>query len=346
MITLSQASYDTKELLKWGGLFIGGLVVIIVFIQMILVVKNAIFPTPPPKPTLAFGKLDPQLFPVSVTDKKITYKINTISGYLPSFDNQLKVFKIKAITPDLLSLQNTKDKLAAAGFVSAPTQLSNTNFEWINTDFAGLTQNIKMDIVSNNFALASDLMSNQTVLSKDLTNEKASIKAATDFLTKINELPTDIDTTKTSTDFFSIQNGEFTPVASLSDAKAVEVDFFQGDVNNMPIIYEQPKASSLSIIVGPGGEIVKAQYFHQTPTKDSATYPIKTAVQAYTDLQNGIAYIASYKGVSTSVSINNAYLAYYMSSQTQNFLMPVIVFEGSDNFTAYVPAITDEWINR
>ena len=346
MFTLSQASYDTKELLKWGGLFIGGLVVVIVFIQMILVVKNAVFPTPPPKPTVVFGKLDPQLFPVSITDKKITYKINTISGYLPSFDNQIKVFKIKTFTPDLLSLDNAKAKAKSAGFINAPTQLSNTNFEWDSTDSMGLNQKLKMDIVSNNFTLTSDFVSNQTVLSKNLTNENDSIKAATDFLTKINLLPTDINTSKTKTSFLAIQNGAITPVVSLSDAKAIEVDFFQGDINNLPTIYEQPNGSSLSITVGPGGEIAQAQYFHQAPASESSTYPIKTAAQAYTDLQNGVAYIASHDGSSTSVSINNAYLAYYMSSQTQNYLMPVIVFEGSDNFTAYVPAVTDGWINR
>jgi hypothetical protein len=346
MFTLSQASYDTKELLKWGGLFIGGLVVIIVFIQMFLIAKEAIFPTPPPKPTVAFGKLDPQLFPVSATSKKLTYKINTLTGFLPTFPNQVKVFKIKTFTPDLLSLDHAKTIARSAGFINEPTQLSNTNFEWTNTDFAGLNQKIKMDIVTNNFTLASDFASNQTVLSKNLTNEQDSIKTATDFLAKINLLPTDIDTSKTKTSLFTIQNGVTTPVTSLSDAKAIGIDFFQKDVNQMPIVYGQPKSSTLNFLVGPDGEIVQAQYFYQTATSQSATYPIKTSAQAYTDLQNGIAYIASFDGSSTSVSINNAFLAYYMSSEAQNFLMPVIVFEGSDNFTAYVPAVTDGWINK
>ena len=136
MFTLSQASYDTKEMLKWGGLFIGGLVVIIVFIQMFLTVKEAIFPTPPPKPTVAFGKLEPQLFPKSVTDKKLTYKVNTLSGSLPVLSDQMKIFKIKTFTPDLLSLQNAKTKVAAAGFIDTPTQILNTSYEWYNIDLS------------------------------------------------------------------------------------------------------------------------------------------------------------------------------------------------------------------
>lgn len=346
MFTLSQASYDTKEILKWGGLFIAGLVIIIVFIQIFLVVKEAIFPTPPPKPTVAFNKLDPQLFPVNNTGKKLTYKINTLTGYLPSFLNQTKVFKIQTFTPDLLSLQNAKAKVLVVGFASNPTQVSNTVYEWTNTDFAGLTQTIKMNIINNNFTLTSDFASNQALYSKNLVNEKDSIKAATNYLSQINTLPGDIDTNRTKTKFITIQNGVSMPSTSLSDSKGVEVDYFQKDVNSMSLVYEKPNSSSLNFLVGPDGEILQAQYFYQTPTNESATYPIKTSALAYEDLQKGFAYIASYDGSSTSVSINNAFLAYYMSSQAQNFLMPVIVFQGSDNFTAYVPAVTDEWINK
>jgi len=346
MFTLSQASYDTKEILKWGGLFIAGLVVVVIFIQMFLIVKEAIFPTPPPKPTVAFGKLDPQLFPASVTGKKLTYKINTLSGYLPTFPNQMKVFKIKTATPDLLSLSNAKTEVAAAGFTNAPTQISDTNYEWTNTDRAGLSQKINIDIVNNNFTLTSNFLSSQSALPGTLPNEKDSIIAATYYLNQINTLPIDIDTSKTKTSFFAIQNGSLTPATSLAAAGAVEVNFFQKDVDKLPIVYEQPNSSNINVLVGPKEEILQIQYFYQTPGSESATYPVKTSIQAYEDLQKGIAYIASYDGSSSSVSIIDAFPAYYISSQAQKYLMPVIVFEGSGNFTAYVPAVTDELINK
>jgi hypothetical protein len=346
MFTLSQASHDTKEILKWGGLFIAGLVIIVVFIQMFLVVKEAIFPTPPPKPTVAFDKLDPQLFPTSVTDKKLTYKINTLTGALPTFPNQMKIFKIKTAAPDLLSLSNAKAKVAAAGFKSAPTQISDVNYKWGNTDSLGLLQEITMNIVNNNFVLTSDFLSGKSALSGNLPNEKDSITAATYYLSQINTLPADIDTGKTKTSFFTVTNGSFAPVTSLAGAKTVRVDFFQKDINKIPIVYEQPNSSNINFLVGPKEEIIQAQYFYQAPSDESATYPIKTSTQAYDDLQKGIAYIASYGGSSSTVSIIDAFPAYYTSSQDQKYLMPVIVFEGSNNFTAYVPAVTDEWINK
>jgi hypothetical protein len=237
MFTLSQASYDTKELLKWGGLFIGGLVVVIIFIQLFLMVKNAIFPTPPPKPTVVFGKLDPQLFPPSVTDKKLTYKINTLTGALPSFKDQLKVYKIKTFPPDLLSLQNASNKVEAVNFKSTPIKISETNYEWTNTDPLGLNQTINMNTVNNNFSLTSDFLASPSAISGALSNEADSIKTATDYLSKINTLPTDIDTTNAKTSFVAAQNGAFVPVSSLADANAVRVDLFQKDVDTLPVAY-------------------------------------------------------------------------------------------------------------
>jgi hypothetical protein len=346
MFTLSQASYDTKEILKWGGLFIAGLVVVIVFIQMFLIVKEAIFPTPPPKPTVAFGKLDPQLFPASVTDKKLTYKINTLSGNLPTFADQVKIFKIKTSAPDLLSLQNAKDKVAEDGFKSAPTKISDIIYQWNNTRPSGLSQSIRMDIITSNYTLSSNFTSDKSVLSGSLPNEKDSIKTATYYLNQINAFPTDIDTNKNKVSFFTIQNGTLIPATSLADADAVEVNFFQKDVNKLPIVYEQTDSSNINVLVGPQEEVVQAQYFYQTPGNESATYPIKTSQQAYQDLQKGIAYITSYDGSSSTISITDAFPAYYMSSLAQKYLMPVMVFEGSNNFTAYVPVVTDEWIDK
>jgi len=345
MFTLSQASYDTKEILKWGGLFIAGLVIVVVFIQMCLVLKEAIFPTPPPKPTVAFGKLEPQLFPESVTDKKLTYKINTLTGYLPSFPSQMKVFRIKTFTPDLLSLPNAKTAVAAAGFKSDPTQISDISYQWDNIDSAGLSQSISMNIVNNNFVLSSNFLSSPSALLGDLPSEEDSVKAAADYLNKINTLPADIDTTNAKTSLFTIQNDFLVPSTSFANAQAVKVDFFQNGVNQIPIVYEQPNLSNINVLVGPNREILQAQYFYQAPTNKFATYPIKIATQA-SDLQKDITYVASYDGSSSSVSITDAFLAYYISSKAQNFLMPVIVFKGSDNFTGYAPAVTDEWINK
>ena len=91
------------------------------------------------------------------------------------------------------------------------------------------------------------------------------------------------------------------------------------------------------------GDIVQATYIHQDLGTDTATYPIKTTTQAFDELQKGKAYIARYYGTSRGIAIQKMYLANFMSEEDQEYVQPVIVFEGKDGFMAYLPAIDSSW---
>ena len=346
MLTLSDASYDTKEILKWGGLFIAGLVVFIVLIRIVLIVKEAIFPTPPPKPTISFGKLTPQVFPSNITDQKLTYSINTLSGSFPNFSNQAKVFRITAYTPDLLGLSKAGNMAAQAGFTQGPNKISDTLFQWTDPNTADITRNIRINIVNYNFNISSNYLSNRSNIQGGIPNQNKAINDAQGVLTSLNSLPSDIDQTKTQTTLLSIKNGSLVAATSFSDADAIQVVFHQQDVDNLPIFYEKPDSSNINALVGINDKIVEANYIHQAVSDEFSTYPLKTAQQAFADLQQGKGYIASYWGSSQNVAINNVLLAYYIGSEPQAYLMPIVVFEGDNGFVAYVPAVTDGWINK
>lgn len=90
--------------------------------------------------------------------------------------------------------------------------------------------------------------------------------------------------------------------------------------------------------------VMAADFTHQTidQTDTSATYPLITAQQALDNLKNGKGYVAAYYGNDPKILINNVYLAYYLGKTIQDYLMPVIVFEGQNGFMAYVSALADE----
>lgn len=77
-----------------------------------------------------------------------------------------------------------------------------------------------------------------------------------------------------------------------------------------------------------------------------STYPLKTIGEAFDELKNKKAYIASYFGTQKQVKINDASLAYYIEKNEKDFVYPIIVFTGSDGFYAYISAIRDEWIRN
>jgi hypothetical protein len=349
MLTLSDASYDTKEIMKWGGLIIAGLVVLIVIIRMLLIAKEAIFPTPPPKPTVLFGKLESQVFPQNVTDQTLTYSVNTLSGYLPALVGQAKVFTIQTFTPDLLSLSRAKQAAAGASYTSEPSKISDTLFEWTSSNTTDVTTKLTMDIVNDNFNITSNYLSNTTYISalQGFSDQNNAINDAVKLLTSLNSLPSDIDQTKTQASLFSLKNGSLTSVTNVSDAQAIRVVFHQQDTDTLPIYYENPNSSNINVLVDANNKILEADYIHQIPVADNfSTYPLKTTEQAFAELQQGKAYIAFDDSATKDIAINNVFLAYYIGSQPQKYLMPIIVFAKDSDFFAYVPAVTDEWIGK
>jgi len=74
-----------------------------------------------------------------------------------------------------------------------------------------------------------------------------------------------------------------------------------------------------------------------------STYPIKAVEDAWTDLEKGNYWPASDTS-NESVVIRHVYLAYFEPIVLTHFLQPVFVFEGSDNFVAYVTAVMDSSI--
>lgn len=351
MLSLSDASKDTKEILKWGGLILVGLITILMLVRVVLYIKELIFPTPPPRPTIAFGKLQPQIFPQSATDKNLTYSINTLSGNLPNLPDQTKIYRMQKIQPDLLALNKARDMVGRAGFLENAVPITDRIFEWSNNpNLLGIARKLRLNIVNYDFTITSAYMSDQAVLSgKNLPNQSQAVDISEMMLENMSLLPEDIDLSKTKTNLFFIKDNALTSATSLSNSQIIEVNFYQKDFNNLSIYYEKPNSSNISILVGGGeslGQVVGANYIYQSISDDSSTYPLKTVSQAYEELKMGKAYIASYLGSEPNISIKKVFLGYYMGAQSQDFLMPIIIFQGDDEFYAYVPAVTDEWIEK
>lgn len=348
MITLHNATEGTKSLLKWAAIT-GVSLFFIVFLYRIAVnIKEYFYPTPPPPPTVSFGKLPAINFPIQLNTKAFNYSIDTLSGNLPNLGDRAKVYKILSIEPNLLALKKTQERVTQIGFPEKSRRISDTLYEWkeSSTPF----KRIVFDIQSSNFTLSSEFINDSTVLSsKNLPTEEEAKTFSKAFLTKLSLFPNDIDESKTKTSLLSISNSSVTPATSLSKTNIIRVDFFQKDIEKTPILYPKSPYSTISIFVASAAfqnQVVEGHFFHQeVDTKNSATYPIKTAKEALEELKKGKAYIASLPSSNTDqVSIKNVFIGLYMEDKEQEYLMPIIVFEGNDGFYAYTSAVKDNWI--
>ncbi len=267
-----------------------------------------------------------------------------------------------------------------AGIVLPEIQRSGTQFEWRETkDFQ---RQILYDIVSHNFTMTSNYIYSNTVLrAESKPNEASALGEAQSFLTRIDLLPTDIDIAKTKKpeennnhnikpQLLRIEGNDLVPATSLSNTQVVRVDLYQKDIAykitagrsgsdlrnfqdfemNLPILYPRAPYSTMNFLIASGesgNEVVSAMFTHQNinlqPEKE-ASYPIKSPKEAYDELAQGKGYIASYNGNDSQILIDNVYLAYYLGENPQQYLMPIVVFEGQNGFFGYVQAIKDEAI--
>lgn len=350
MATLHKATGFTKKILKWSALAVISIIVLLVILRVGTQIKEYFFPTPLPPPTVKFGKLPSFKFPDNAANPPtdgFTYRLNTLSGQLPTLPTQTHVYKIVRPEPSLLALQKAQEKVAKIGFNLPPLRIQDTLYQWANQDTP--SKKLLLNITSFNFSLSSDFVSDQDVLSaRNLPDENGAIEKAVNFFKNI-DFPQDIDTEKTKTTLLSVEGQELVPATSFSKTQIIRVDFFQKDIDNLPIYYPKPQNSIIYALVAGGisqPQIVEAKFFHHNISEVSATYPIKTAEEAFSELKSKKAYIAAYFGSETNIAIKDISLGYYLSDEEQNYLIPVIVFEGNNGFFAYVEALRDEWIEK
>ncbi len=347
MITLHSATEGTRTILKWTSIISGSVLLLVFLYQGGVNVKEMLYPTPKPPPTVSFGKLPKVAFPPSVTQKTFDFSLDTLTGTLPQFSDRIEVYKLTSQEPNLLALQTAKEKVSSVGFSEEPTKLSSTLYQW--NDQSEINRKLNLDILTFDFDISSSFYTNDLVLkAQNLANEQQAIQIAQDFLSKLIHLD-DLDTSKTKTTLLTINNGALAQATSFSSTNIIRIDYYQKNVNNLPIFYAHPPYSTMNFFIG-GGEtdpqIIQSHFYHQVITNEQSTYPIKTADEAFDELKKGHAYIASFFPNGGSVSLKNIFLGYYLGDIKQNYLMPIIIFEGDHGFYAYVSAIKDTWIEN
>ncbi len=345
MTTLHKVTELTKKFALGFVLGVIGIIFLVVLIQYI----RSILPKKVEPPTVIFGQLPAMTFPQNTLAKNFSYTINTVSGTLPVLPDKVAVYKTSKPEISLLSLDQAKDLSARNNFSGSPIQISDTVYQWqqVEPPLAKLSY----DIISLNFTFITNYLSDPTAaVTSNLPDQAGAIVNAQNFFTNFGSNLTDTDLKKTQVSYYSIQNAALVPASSVSTAQAIRVDFYQKDIDKIPVYYPHyPKSNIYAILAGVNypNSIAEAGYFHQSLLLDqNGTYPIKTMDEAFRELNENKAYIANYDGNKTNILIQDAYVAYFASDMLQDYLMPVIVFKGNDNFYAFVNAIKDEWITK
>jgi len=346
MPTLSIVRTDFKKVLKWAGIILAVLISVFIIYKILILIKNIVFPPPPPQATALFGKLPEINFPASI-QKDFTYEIDTLTGDLPILPSLANVYKMEERGPDLLAVDRASTQVAALGFNKSPQQISDYIYKWTNSEPPN--QIIVQDIRLDEFNLTSSFLNYESRITETFISETEAKDRSIQFLQLLNMDTQDLDQEKTKVEYQILKNGVINPTTRYLNSNIATVYYFQKARDEVPIVYPQGKNSSMKISLAAGSYldwILEANYSNQKILEENSTYPLKSAQQAFEDLENKNAFILSHSGENANIKIKEVYLALYSEGKLQKYLTPVIVFEGDNNFIAYVPAVTDEWFDK
>lgn len=321
-----------------------------IFLNTGVKIYKKVFPAPTPAPTVKYGKLSKIPFPENGITAKFSYILETPEGGLPiSTTTQAKVYFMPKISANLLSLDASKSKSAALGFDTNIQQISETVYKFKNRNYFSYLQ---MNIISNTFSISYDLVTDPTPINYKPKVAEVAASEFKSFLSGANMLPSDLNGTITH-DYLKITDGELTSALSLSESNFVKINLFRKDYDNLPVVTGKPDQANVWAIMSgassTGQKIIASEYhYHAVDETQYSTYPIKTPEEAYAELQNGNAFIASIglNEETTTLKIRRIYLAYFDPNVDTEYFQPVYVFEGDNGFIAYLPAVASTYYSE
>lgn len=347
--TLTEATHFSRLAIKYGAIGIAVLIVGRIFLISLIAFYRAINPPPPPPPTVGFGILPQIDFPQDAVDVVPTsYSLETPTGGTPNLGDRAKVFlKIKS-NPNLLADQRARAIAATYDFVFEPEIINTETYRWRKSQ--PLNTQLEMNVFTHDFELTSDYLSRPDLLNNNnLPDDFAAVERVKRFLDNANLLPDDVATAAGEIVYLKALGGELETAFSLSDA-----DFIQVDLNRYPIdgVYRMYTSTGYdgtihAIISGAfsnTNSVVEMVYKYQPVDYQTVeTYPLRTTQQAWKLLQGGEGYVASFDGEGEAV-IRRITVGYFEGDEEQDYLMPIYVFEGDDEFLGYISAVDPSYL--
>lgn len=344
-MNLTEIAFYTRGAIKYTIIFIILLIVGRLAWNVGFDIYISYFPPEPPPPTIAWGKLPTLHFPEKPGLPAFSYALQTATGELPNFTNQMPVYFMPKQQISFLKLEEAQGLASTLRFSGSGVPLSETIYRFSRE---GTSLTLDINTVNKTLSVNYRLSDTPELLTLKPKSQEDAAREARSFLSSASLLTEDLQKGTTSLEFLRVDGDQLVTASSLSEANFVRVNFFRQPVGEVPVVTPNRKKANVWFLVT-GSEdrdlrIIAGEY-HYFPIDlaQSSTYPLKTAQAAWDELVTGKAYIAHYPAIDTKITVRKIYPAYYDSGTAQGFLQPVVVFEGDGGFVAYVSAVTPEF---
>ncbi len=350
MASLTETSIISRKVIRYGLYFL-------IFIASARFMYNTahtiwltIFPPPPPEATVAFGKLPKLPFPEREFPKGLNINVETADSELPVLLDQLPVYVMPPIPQNIKALDEAKEIARRLGFSQSGSPLLESTPSVYRFPKAKAASSLRINIITKIFSIDYDTLQNPRVVQGTPAAPEEAVKQAVSYIKSGNLLPPDLG--PTSHQYYKVEVDKFVPVSSQSEANLVKVNIFrknfgpEGIAQSMTPDY--PEANIWFLFGNLGTkEMIRGEYYYfPIDEGKSGTYPLLTAQEALDKLKNGEGFLVRFTGSNKSVTIRKVYLAYYDAGQYAEYYQPIVVFEGDNDFLAYVPAVENDFYGK
>lgn len=349
MSELTVTSYYVRKGIKFGIIGLLSFFIIKTSFGIFKSYWQKIHPPAPPPPDTAFGKLPPVNFPRQAVDKPTNLVLETISGGLPSdLPNQTKVYFIPQKGGRFHSLDQATEIARNIGLTSEPQKITENTYRYTNSQN---DTEMTINVLTQNFTYQYDYLNDQTLINPpDLPSKQEAIKELQSFLSKTNKLSDELKNGEYTVTYWKVRGPRLMKATAPVEADFVRVNLSRPSVNDYSIVEPQPPRALVtglfSGIRRQSSKLVAVNFtYFPYDNEKYATYPLKTPQQAWEKVQQGEYYLASYlPEKNKQIKIRKVSLAYLNPPSVTRFLQPVYLFEGDQEFRAYVSALPPEWV--
>lgn len=348
MSTLGETAIIARKAIKYGGFALVILMVGRIILTASYNYYKSLHPDPPPPPDVKFGKLPKLVFPQK-DPVELTYRLETRTGNLPAtLPNQFKVFFMPIKKASLLAYDAAKNVANRLDFIQEPTKLSETDYRWDTVE--PVASSLTINIITGSFILDRRWQNDPTYLVPTIYyNDSQALDRIYNLLARVELLPQDIKEGTYNVQYLKADKDQIVTAVSLSQAHFVQVNLYRKSVDNVEVVSPRSDRGLISGILALQREddrqFVSLDYnYFPVDLSTNAVYPLIPVSEAWKRMQNGGGYVVDIKPNVGVVTVRDITLAYYDAEDPQQFMQPVYVFRGDDNFVGYVPALADAWV--
>lgn len=357
-MTLTEASYYSRKFAPVGIIVLLVLLIFIFGFRLLFLYLEIQSSAPAPSqqqiaavPTNpVFGQIKAPIISNAKSASQYTYILDTLDG-TPQGEYATSAAQVFFIPQQTASFGFLSKIYSMAKAVGIDTDIIEHQLQDKTSVFDDGKRRMSIDIRTFNFSYDYKITSddNLEITSRPELESSLTSQAAT-FLSETGRYPEQLAQGSRNVLYMRLDpaNNQVTTLDSAAGANMAEVDFFPQDINGLPVVTSTYYNSSNYVLFLLGGQTylpvrARVSYFEKS-VDQLGTYPLRSAEQAWSDLQAGQGIVVSSGAEGGEVKIQKVFLAYYEPDTYQEYQQPVYVFLGENRFAAYVPAVSSEYL--